>query len=438
MYSTIICTCDGKGLKCPVRYKVCEIFKMLSPTQFDQYHIWHPYQQSPSVYPHHLVKSAEGVWLYLENGQAVIDGMSSWWSAIHGYNHPVLNQAIKNQLDKMAHVMFGGLTHQPAVDLAQKLTKLVPAKLSQVFFSDSGSVAVEVALKMALQFYQAQGRLAKNKFMTPLGGYHGDTFLAMSVCDPQNGMHHLFSTVLPQQIFIKQPNQPGAIADLTQKLKHHHQDIAALILEPMVQGSGGMYFYEADYLKAVRALCTKYDVLLIVDEIASGFGRTGKFFACEWAGVSADILCLGKALTGGYLSLGATLTSSDIAVQIGVLMHGPTFMANPLACSVAGTSIDLLLHSDWQDNIRRIQTHFERELLPLKTHKKVADVRVFGAIAVVEMHDNIDVETTQNQLLGHGVWLRPFAKLLYSMPSFIISDKELVQLSGAIKRVVLS
>ncbi len=405
---------------------------MQNKVQFDQQHIWHPYQSSPSKYPQHLIKSANGVYLKLANNKLVIDGMSAWWAAIHGYNNALLNQALTDQLKQMAHIMFGGLTHASAIDLATKLIALTPLKLTQVFFSDSGSVAVEVALKMALQYQQAQGKTAKNKFITPLGGYHGDTFGAMAVCDYKNGMHHLFSGMLARHFFVAQPNAKNAIDNLATTIKNNHHHIATMILEPLVQGAGGMHFYDANYLKAARELCSSYDVLLIIDEIATGFGRTGKLFASEWANVQADILCLGKALTGGYLSLGATLTSEKIATTIGTLMHGPTFMANPLACAVASASIELLLNSNWQKNINRIQKRFENALLPLKEHKKIDDVRIFGAIAAVQMCDSINIQNMQDKLLSHGVWLRPFAKLLYTMPPFIINDEQLQQLNNAI------
>ena len=409
---------------------------MSTLTHFDQQHIWHPYSPSPSPHQANLIKFAQGVYLTLEDDTVVIDGMSSWWSVIHGYNHPVLNQAIKNQLDNMAHVMFGGLTHQPAIELCQQLIKLTPDCLTQVFLTDSGSVAVEIAIKMALQYQYAQGKPSKSKLITVKGGYHGDTFGAMSVCDPDNGMHHLFTDILPRHFFAKQPNQTGAIEDLERLLGKHCNQIAAMILEPIVQGAGGMVFYPADYLKQARALCSQYEVLLIVDEIATGFGRTGKLFACEWANIDADILCVGKALTGGYLSLGATLTSQIIAQTIGTLMHGPTFMANPLACAVASKSIELLLASSWQANIARIEGIFKQDLLELKSHKRVKDVRILGAIAVVEMTDDIAIETTQRILIKAGVWLRPFGKLLYSMPSFNISTAQLKQITHAIKQVI--
>ncbi len=406
---------------------------------FDQQHIWHPYAKVPNLIAAHKVQSADGVYLNLDNGKRVIDGMSSWWSMIHGYNHPVLNKAITKQLAKMSHVMFGGLTHQSAIDLAKTLISITPENLTKIFFTDSGSVAVESALKIALQYWRNQGKLDKQKFITIRAGYHGDTFGAMSVCDPDNGIHHFFSGVLAQHYFVKSPSIVGwaeALKDLEDALKQNSDTIAAMILEPVVQGAGGMQFYNPQYLSKAKALCERYNVLFILDEIATGFGRTGELFAFEYVGVEVDILCLGKALTGGYMSLGATLTSDKISSIVGTLMHGPTFMANPLACAVANASIDLLLNSSWQDNIARIEKHFYSELLPLKESDKVADVRVLGAIGVIEMVDDIDVEKTQNQLIENGVWLRPYGKLLYTMPPFIITDNELLLLTDTMKKVI--
>ncbi len=403
---------------------------------FDSAHIWHPYAKIPNAIPTHLVKSARGVWLTLENDVRVIDGMSSWWSAIHGYRHPALDVAVRGQLDKMAHVMFGGLTHQSAIDLAKILIEITPASLDTVFFADSGSVAVEVALKMALQY---ANHADKTKFITIYGGYHGDTFGAMSVCDSENGMHRAFGGMLAQHFFVKQPtlnNTQAALDDLAHTLKRHHQSIAAMILEPIVQGAGGMNIYAPEYLRGARALCTAYDVLLIVDEIATGFGRTGKLFACEYAEIVPDILCVGKALTGGYMTLAAVLTTDAVAQRVGVLMHGPTFMANPLACACAQASIKLLLNGDWRARVQNIERIFTKELLPLMTHPKVRDVRIIGAIAVIEMHGDIALERVQKDLIESGVWLRPFGRLLYALPPFIISDSELMTLTGAMQKVV--
>ena len=406
---------------------------------FDQAHIWHPYAKIPNEVSTHVVKSADGVYLNLENDKRVIDGMSSWWSAIHGYNHPALNQAITTQLGKMSHVMFGGLTHDPAIALAKTLVEITPENLTKVFFTDSGSVAVEAALKMALQYWHNKGQSDKHKFVTIRGGYHGDTFGAMSVCDPDNGMHHLFSSVLPKHYFVKSPSMEpmdDALQDLESTLKQHSNSIAAMILEPVVQGAGGMRLYNPQYLTKAKALCEQHDILFILDEIATGFGRTGELFALEYVEVEPDILCLGKALTGGYMSLAATLTTDKISQGVGTLMHGPTFMANPLACSVANASIELLLNSDWQDNIADIEAVLHSELSPLRQHEKVADVRILGAIGVVELTEEMDMETVQNLLIENGVWLRPYGKLLYTMPPFIISKQELLLITKAIKVVI--
>jgi adenosylmethionine-8-amino-7-oxononanoate aminotransferase len=406
---------------------------------FDQAHIWHPYAKIPNEVSTHVVKSADGVYLNLENDKRVIDGMSSWWSAIHGYNHPALNQAITTQLGKMSHVMFGGLTHDPAIALAKTLVEITPENLTKVFFTDSGSVAVEAALKMALQYWHNKGQSDKHKFVTIRGGYHGDTFGAMSVCDPDNGMHHLFSSVLPKHYFVKSPSMEpmdDALQDLESTLKQHSNSIAAMILEPVVQGAGGMRLYNPQYLTKAKALCEQHDILFILDEIATGFGRTGELFALEYVEVEPDILCLGKALTGGYMSLAATLTTDKISQGVGTLMHGPTFMANPLACSVANASIELLLNSDWQDNIADIEAVLHSELSPLRQHEKVADVRILGAIGVVELTEEMDMETVQNLLIENGVWLRPYGKLLYTMPPFIINKQELLLITKAIKVVI--
>ena len=406
---------------------------------FDQQHIWHPYAKVPNQVPAYVVESANGVYLNLADGRQVVDGMSSWWSAIHGYNHPVLNHAIESQLKDMSHVMFGGLTHPAAINLAKTLIAITPKPLTKVFFADSGSVSVEVALKMALQYWQSQKAIKKTKFVTIDGGYHGDTFGAMSVCDPANGMHHLFSEVLPQHFFAKSPSMVSldeALADLEKILNQHADTIAAMIVEPVVQGAGGMRFYNPQYLVEAKALCQKHNVLLIFDEIATGFGRTGELFALEYVDVVPDILCLGKALTGGYMTLAATLTTDQLAQQVGTLMHGPTFMANPLACRVAHASIELLLNSPWQDNIARIEKHFYSDLSDLKQNEKVADIRILGAIAVIEMKNSIELEAVQARLIELGVWLRPYGKLLYTMPPFIISDNELKKLTQAIKTII--
>jgi adenosylmethionine-8-amino-7-oxononanoate aminotransferase len=406
---------------------------------FDQTHIWHPYAKVPNPASTYKVLSADGVYLNLDNDKRVVDGMSSWWSAIHGYNHPTLNKAVTTQLDKMSHVMFGGLTHEPAITLAQTLVELTPDNLTKVFFTDSGSVAVEVALKIALQYWHNKGQSDKHKFITIRGGYHGDTFGAMSVCDPDNGMHHLFSGVLPKHYFVKSPSMVAmdeALSDLEETLKAHSSNIAAMILEPVVQGAGGMRIYNPQYLIKAKTLCQQHQVLFILDEIATGFGRTGELFALEYVDVEPDILCLGKALTGGYMTLAATLTSDEISNTVGTLMHGPTFMANPLACSVANASIDLLLNSPWQDNIANIEAILNSELSSLRTEGNVADVRILGAIGVVELTHDIDIEKAQQLLIEQGVWLRPYGKLLYTMPPFIISKQELLSITTAIKMVI--
>lgn len=418
----------------------------------DTRHIWHPYASLTNPVPSYCVASAYGVRLTLSDGQELIDGMASWWCAIHGYNHPVLNQAVTAQLAKMAHVMFGGLTHEPAAQLAQRLVALTPEPLDKVFFSDSGSVSVEVAIKMALQFWQSRGRPEKSKLLALKNGYHGDTFAAMSVCDPDTGMHHLFKGNLAEQIFTEAPScpfatpankpfDPASIADLEEKISAHAHRLAAVILEPIVQGAGGMRFYAPEYLAAARTLCDRHDVLLIADEIATGFGRTGKLFACEWANISPDIMCLGKALTGGYMTLAATLCSEKVSDGIcqgeaGVFMHGPTFMANPLACSIANASIDLLLESPWQERVANIEQQLQESLAPCAEFPSVADVRVLGAIGVVEMNKTVDVPTIQRALIAEGVWLRPFGKLIYLMPPYIMEAGDITQLTSAIVKVI--
>ncbi|MEO0737616.1 MAG: adenosylmethionine--8-amino-7-oxononanoate transaminase [Cyanobacteria bacterium J06649_12] len=403
----------------------------------DRQHVWHPYAAMPNPLPIFPVKSAQGVYLELEDGRTLVDGMSSWWTCIHGYNHPRLNRAAHDQIDRMSHVMFGGLTHQPAVQLAQRLVELTPDPLQQVFFCDSGSVAVEVAMKMAIQYWYNLGQPQKHRFLTVRGGYHGDTFDAMSVCDPVNGMHHLFNQVLRQQYFADTPQIPfwgvwddTDIASFEQLLVENHGQIAAAIFEPVVQGAGGMRFYSPDYVRRARELCGQYGVLLILDEIATGFGRTGQLFACEHADITPDILCVGKALSGGFMSLAATLTTPQISQvfaqgEAGVFMHGPTFMANPLACAVALESIAILESSDWQTKIRLIEAQLKAELAPCRESPLVKDVRVLGAIGVVELHEPVDMAVLQSQVIDHGVWLRPFGKLLYTMPPYIIEPSEL-------------
>lgn len=414
----------------------------------DQQYVWHPYSSLTNPIPAYEVISAEGVYMQLADGKQLIDGMSSWWCAIHGYNHPVLNTAAKDQIDRMSHVMFGGITHAPAVTLCEKLVEITPKGLNKVFLSDSGSVSVEVAIKMAFQYWISQGQSQKNKLLSLKGGYHGDTFAAMSVCDPTNGMHHIFDQVLPQHYFAPKPEigfnqkwQHSDIAELKSLLETHHKNIAAVILEPIVQGAGGMNFYSPEYLKQVRRLCTQHDVLLIADEIATGFGRTGKLFACEWANISPDIMCLGKSLTGGYMTLAATLCTDKVSHGIcdgeaGCFMHGPTFMGNPLACAVANGSIDLLLSQNWSDNIMRIENILKKHTEPFKSLANVAKTRVLGAIGVIEMKQPVNLADIQRKFVEQGIWVRPFGKLVYVMPPFIISNDELEKLMTALFKVI--
>lgn len=415
--------------------------------EFDKKHILHPYAPSTPLADMQLVKSASGVYLELDDGKKLIDGMSSWWSVIHGYNVPELNAAAEEQLSKMSHVMFGGLTHEPAIKLAQTLLEITDEKLEHIFFSDSGSVSVEVALKMAFQYWNSQGNKQKSKILAFSKGYHGDTFGAMSVCDPITGMHSAFEDVLHKNIFAQAPTcmfgevwDERYIEDFKTKLAENHTQIAAVILEPVVQGAGGMRIYSPEFVKRVRELCSEYDVLLILDEIATGFGRTGKLFAYEYAGVTPDILCIGKALTGGYLSLAATLTSKKVMQGVEanehVLMHGPTFMANPLACAIANASLKLLLNSPWQERVEKIQTLLTQELTKCKTLSIVKEVRILGAIGVVELHKEVDLSFMTPAFIKKGVWVRPFLNLVYIMPPFIITQEELTHLTNAIFEVV--
>ncbi len=415
----------------------------------DQKYVWHPYSAMGKGDPV-AVQSAKGVRLRLADGRELVDGMSSWWCAIHGYNHPVLNAALKAQLSDMAHVMFGGLTHEPAVRLAQKLVEITPDPLQSVFFSDSGSVAVEVAMKMAIQYWQSKDLPQKQHFLALRRGYHGDTFGAMSVCDPVTGMHSLFSDALTAQFFVDSPAcgyrdtcTDTDLAPMKKCLIENHHKIAAVILEPVVQGAGGMKFYSPEYLEKVRQLCDDYQVLLIADEIATGFGRTGRLFACEHADVSPDIMCVGKALTGGYMTLAATLSSTVISESIsaaepGIFMHGPTFMANPLACAVSLASIDLLLTSNWSERVKSIGKELLAGLAECRKFPSVVDVRVLGAIGVVELGQPVDLQVLQGKFVDEGVWVRPFGQLIYLMPPFIINRKDIQKLTQAVCKIIRS
>lgn len=419
--------------------------------EFDQQHIWHPYTSMTDPLPCYHVASAHGCEITLSSGERLVDGMSSWWAAIHGYNHPQLNAAVHAQADKMSHVMFGGLTHQPAIEMVERLIDLTPAPLDRVFIADSGSVSVEVAIKMALQYWFSIEQPEKSQLLTIRGGYHGDTFAAMSVCDPVNGMHHMFRHALCNQRFVERPAvefgaawDPSSLNAIQQELEQHHGVIAAVIVEPVVQGAGGMRFYHPEYLKQLRRLCDQYNVLLIADEIATGFGRTGQLFGCDHAGIVPDIMCVGKALTGGYMTLAATLAHAKVAEAIGqgqgggALMHGPTFMGNPLACAVASASLALIQQGNWRAQVQQIEQQLIEELIPLNQHPEVNNVRVLGAIGVVELNNAVDVARTQALFVELGVWIRPFGRLMYIMPPYCISTQQLSKLTHAIAQYLKS
>lgn len=414
---------------------------------FDRDHLWHPYTSAVNPLPAVKVRSTRGTRIILDDGRELIDGMASWWCAIHGYGHPVLERALHRQAGRMSHVMFGGLTHNPAVELGRRLVSMTPDGLDHVFLADSGSVSVEVAIKMAMQYMQADGQPNRTRLLTVRGGYHGDTCGAMSVCDPENGMHHLFSDLLPSQLFaprpacrFDEPFDPASLQEITRILDAHSHEVAAIIIEPIVQGAGGMRFYHPDYLRGLRQLADAHGVLLILDEIATGFGRTGKLFACDWAGVAPDIMCVGKALSGGMMTLAATLATRQVARTVSkngdVFMHGPTFMGNPLACAVSNASLDLLEQSDWQPKVHAIETWLEEAFSPCRHLPGVNDVRILGAIGVVEMSDPVYVPRLQKFFIENNIWLRPFGKLIYAMPPYIISREEVAHIGEVVAQAI--